>query len=345
MSYLKTSEFDYELPDRLIAQDPEAIRDESRLMVVPKGDESFQHRRFRDLVEYLRPGDVLVLNHTKVIPARLMGVREDTGGQVEVLLLSKREDLVWEVLVRPGRRARPGTVLLFGGGLLRGTVLESTEVGGRVIRFECREPFDQVLERVGRMPLPPYIRKYPADPRRYQTVYAEKEGSVAAPTAGLHFTGDLLDRIKAAGVKVATVLLHVGLGTFRPVSSETVEEHRMHQEFYQITPETAAVINDAARDPRGRVIAVGTTTVRCLESGAEGPGLVRAGSGQTDIFIYPGYEFKVVEGLVTNFHLPRSTLIMMVSAFAGRERILRAYREAVEREYRFFSFGDAMLII
>ncbi len=342
---MKVSEFDYDLPDHLIAQDPLACRDESRLMVVRRENESFEHRKFRDIVEYLSPGDVLVVNNTRVIPARLMGVKEGTGGEVEVLLLKKKEDLLWEALVRPGRRARPGTSLDFGKGTLKGTILDSTEVGGRLIRFECPGSFEEALYRVGMMPLPPYIKKYPADPRRYQTVYADREGSVAAPTAGLHFTGELLDRIRGAGVRVVAVLLHVGLGTFRPVTVPEVESHHMHEEYYEISPETAGVINEAARSPDRRVIAVGTTTVRCLETVADEQGQVGAGAGYTGIFIYPGYKFKVVEGLVTNFHLPRSTLIMMVSAFAGREKILRAYREAVERRYRFFSFGDAMLIL
>lgn len=342
---MKVSEFDYHLPARLIAQDPLPGRDQSRLMVVGRKSGELSHRKFKDIVDYLRPGDVLVLNDTRVIPARLMGKREDTGGQVEVLLIRERGDSLWEVLVKPGRRARPGATLVFGDGALKGTLLDRTDVGGRVVRFDSPVPFRQALEELGRMPLPPYIKKYPEDPRRYQTVYARREGSVAAPTAGLHFTGDLLDEIKNAGIKVVTVLLHVGLGTFRPVTADDVEEHRMHEEFYEISPETADVINDAAQSPGGRVVAVGTTTVRCLEASAGGPGRVRAGSGYTDIFIYPGYEFKVVRGMVTNFHLPRSTLIMMVSAFAGRDNMLRAYGEAVDREYRFFSFGDAMLIL
>lgn len=342
---MKVSEFDYDLPVRLIAQDPLPDRDESRLMVLSREKETFSHRKFKDIVEYLHPGDVLVLNDTRVIPARLMGAREDTGGQVEVLLIGNKGDSIWEVLVKPGRRARPGTTLVFGEGVLKGTLLDRTDTGGRLVRFESPVPFREALDMVGRMPLPPYIKKYPADPGRYQTVYADRDGSVAAPTAGLHFTGDLLDKIRNAGVKVVSVLLHVGLGTFRPVSVSDVEDHHMHEEYYEILPETAEALNEAARAPGGRVIAVGTTTVRCLETAADGAGLVRAGSGYTGIFIYPGYRFKMVQGMVTNFHLPRSTLIMMVSAFAGRDKILRAYREAVEREYRFFSFGDAMLIL
>ncbi|MHB8917039.1 MAG: tRNA preQ1(34) S-adenosylmethionine ribosyltransferase-isomerase QueA [Desulfocucumaceae bacterium] len=342
---MKVKEFEYALPDCLIAQDPLLRRDESRLMVVRRGTENLEHRRFGDIVDYLRPGDVLVLNDTRVIPARLLGVKEGTGGQVEVLLIKEIEDGLWEAMVRPGRRILPGASLVFGEGALRGTVVKITAWGGRLVRFECGEPFNEVLNRVGRMPLPPYIKKYPADPQRYQTVYARKEGSVAAPTAGLHFTGELLDRIRTAGVKVLSVMLHVGPGTFRPVTALDVEDHHMHEEYYEISRETADELNEAAQDPGRRIVAVGTTTVRCLESAAGPQGRVRAGSGHTGIFIYPGYNFRVIDGLVTNFHLPRSTLIMMVSAFAGKEKILGAYREAVEREYRFFSFGDAMLII
>lgn len=342
---MKASEFDYYLPERLIAQDPLQQRDESRLLVVKRNSDTFEHRVFRDIVEYLRPGDVLVLNESKVIPARLMGVREGTGGQVEVLLLRERKECLWEALVRPGRRVRTGTVLVFGEGLLRGRVVADTGEGGRLLLFESAIPFREALEQVGRMPLPPYIKKYPANPQRYQTVYARREGSVAAPTAGLHFTGELLDKIKSAGVKVVTILLHVGLGTFRPVKVEDIEDHHMHEEYYEISPETAAVINQAAASGGGRIIAVGTTTVRCLESGADEGGRIKPVMGRTDIFIYPGYKFRVADGLVTNFHLPRSTLIMMVSAFAGRDKIFEAYRQAVDREYRFFSFGDAMLII
>ncbi|MCL6612292.1 MAG: tRNA preQ1(34) S-adenosylmethionine ribosyltransferase-isomerase QueA [Peptococcaceae bacterium] len=342
---MKVSDFDFDLPGHLIAQDPLPRRDESRLLVVRREGEEFEHRKFTDILDYLRPGDVLVVNNTRVIPARLMGEKEGTGGQVEVLLLKKIEEGLWETLVKPGRRARPGTVLTFGEGLLRGAIIDNTRVGGRVIRFESPVSFEEALDRAGRMPLPPYIKKYPADPGRYQTVYAQREGSVAAPTAGLHFTGELLDRIRNAGVKVAAVLLHVGLGTFRPVTVRNVEDHHMHEEYFEISRETAEAVNQAAQSPEGRVIAVGTTTVRCLEANAVSPGRIEAGSGFTDIFIYPGYKFKVVEGMVTNFHLPRSTLIMMVSAFAGREKILRAYREAVDRRYRFYSFGDAMLLL
>ncbi|MCL6479402.1 MAG: tRNA preQ1(34) S-adenosylmethionine ribosyltransferase-isomerase QueA [Peptococcaceae bacterium] len=342
---MKVSDFDYSLPDQLIAQDPPLHRDESRLMVVRRDSDTLEHRRFKDILEYFHPGDVLVLNDTKVIPARLFGAREGSGGQVEVLLLREKEECLWEVLVRPGRRVRPGTALIFGEGLLKGKVLEDTGEGGRLVRFESTVPFKEALDRIGKMPLPPYIKKYPADPQRYQTVYARSEGSVAAPTAGLHFTGELLDKIRDAGVRVVTVLLHVGLGTFRPVKVQDVEEHHMHAEYYEISRETAEVLNTAAQNRSGRIIAVGTTTVRCLEAGSDKAGQVRPGCGYTDLFIYPGYKFKVIGGLVTNFHLPRSTLIMMVSAFAGRDKILRAYRQAVEERYRFFSFGDAMLIL
>jgi len=342
---LKVTEFDYHLPEDLVAQDPVDCRDQSRLMIVRRDTETLEHRMFRDIKEYLRPGDVLVLNETRVIPARLMGKRAGTGGQVEVLLLRKREAGIWEVLVRPGRKALPGTVLIFGEGMLKGKVLETTDIGGRLVHFESPDPFEEVLDKIGKMPLPPYIKKYPIDPQRYQTVYARSEGSVAAPTAGLHFTEDLLGAIRRSGVKVVSVLLHVGLGTFRPVQAEDIRDHRMHEEYYEISPETAETINTALQTHGSRVIAVGTTTVRCLETGAGGRGCLSPGSGYTDIFIYPGYKFNVVQGLVTNFHLPRSTLLMMVSALAGREKVLRAYREAVERRYRFFSFGDAMLIL
>ncbi|MFZ5596178.1 MAG: tRNA preQ1(34) S-adenosylmethionine ribosyltransferase-isomerase QueA [Bacillota bacterium] len=342
---MKVSDFDYYLPDELIAQEPLPHRDESRLMLVRRDSESFEHKMFRDVKQLLRAGDVLVLNDTRVLPARLFAVREDTGGRVEVLLVRETGDRLWEVLVKPGRRARPGAVLIFGGGLLKGAIVGCTETGERLIRFESSVPFREALDKIGIMPLPPYIKKYPRDPGRYQTVYARKEGSVAAPTAGLHFTGKLLDEIKEMGVEVVTVLLHVGPGTFRPVKTENVTDHRMHEEYFEISVRAAEIINEAVQDPDRRVIAVGTTTVRCLESGSGNQGRVRPGSGYTGIFIYPGYRFKVIDGLITNFHLPRSTLIMMVSALAGREKIMRAYREAVERRYRFFSFGDAMIIL
>jgi len=341
---LKASEFDYYLPEYLIAQDPVPSRDESRLLVVSRESESFAHKTFRDLTGYLRTGDVLVINETKVIPARLMGVKEGAMSEVEVLLIKPREESLWEALVRPGRRLRPGSRIIFGEGLIEGTVIDNTDTGGRLIRFESPLPFAEALQRVGRMPLPPYIKKYPQDPGRYQTVYAAREGSVAAPTAGLHFTGELLEKIKNTGVEIVKVLLHVGIGTFRPVRCDDVEEHHMHEEYYEISGAAADALNEAKNAGR-RVIAVGTTSVRCLEAVAGETGKIKAGSGLTDIFIYPGYKFKVIDGMVTNFHLPRSTLIMMVSAFAGRDKILKAYKEAVAMGYKFFSFGDAMLIL
>lgn len=341
---MKVSEFDYHLPDELIAQDPLQHRDQSRLMIIHKDNGTLEHENFRDIVHYLRPGDVLVLNETRVIPARLIGFKESTGGQVEVLLIREKEKNVWEALVKPGRRTKPGSTFFFGGDMLKGTVLASTGAGIWLVRFESRVPFSEALSKIGKMPLPPYIKKYPEDPQRYQTVYARREGSVAAPTAGLHFTGGLLADLKSVGIHLATVLLHVGPGTFMPVRSENVEEHLMHEEYYEIPVETADLINAAVNTGR-RIIAVGTTTVRCLETGAQETGQVMAGSGYTSVFIYPGYKYRVVKGMVTNFHLPKSTLIMMVSALAGRDLILKAYREAVERRYRFYSFGDAMLIL
>lgn len=340
---MKTSDFDYYLPEELIAQEPAPRRDESRLMVLKKDGGRPEHRVFRDIVRYLEPGDVLVINNTRVLPARLWGKKAGTGTRVEVLLLTRLEDDVWETLVRPGRRLPPGTEIVFGAEL-RGRVESVGEDGCRHIRFRYRGDFEQLLDKLGSMPLPPYIKKQPADPQRYQTVYASDPGSAAAPTAGLHFTPELLAEIRDRGVTVAPVLLHVGLGTFRPVKVEDITSHRMHAEYYRITPETARLINEARAAGR-RVVAVGTTTTRCLETaGREGDG-VRPGSGWTDIFIYPGYTFRVIDGLVTNFHLPRSTLVMMVSALVGRERLLDAYAEAVRQRYRFFSFGDAMLII
>lgn len=341
---MKLSDFDYDLPEELIAQEPAPRRDESRLMVLFRREDKIEHRLFRDVVDYLSPGDVLVLNDTRVIPARLTGKKVNGGGEVEVLLLKRLDRERWEALVRPGRRLPPGARLVFGDGLVEGLVEETTETGGRVISFFSSVPFREVLFRLGKMPLPPYVKKYPDDPQRYQTVYARQEGSAAAPTAGLHFTTELIDKIQSMGIEPIRVLLHVGLGTFRPVRVEDITRHHMHAEYYEITPEAAQAIN-LARARGGRVIAVGTTTTRCLETAATGEGQVRPGAGWTDIFIYPGYRFKAIDGLVTNFHLPRSTLLMMVSAFAGREKILHAYRTAVQMRYRFFSFGDAMLIL
>ena len=344
---MKTSDFYYDLPQELIAQDPLEDRSSSRLLVLHRETGEWEHRSFRDILEYLHPGDCLVVNDTKVIPARLMGEKEGTGAGIEVLLLKRREgnpgETVWETLVKPGKKARPGARILFGGGILTGEVLEVVEEGNRLIRFTYEGIFEEILDQLGQMPLPPYITHQLKDKNRYQTVYAKHEGSAAAPTAGLHFTPELLEKIQKKGVKLAHVTLHVGLGTFRPVKVEEVTEHHMHTEFYVVEEEEARVINET-KASGGRVICVGTTSCRTLESAAEADGTLRAGSGWTDIFIYPGYEFKILDGLITNFHLPESTLLMLVSALCGQERILAAYEEAVRHRYRFFSFGDAMLI-
>ena len=340
---MKLSDFNYELPEELIAQEPLPDRSSSRLLVLDRNDGSMEHRVFSDLPEYLQKGDCLVLNNTRVIPARLLGAREDTGGKIEFVILNNVRGDIWEVILKPGRRARPGTRFVFGGGELRAEILEVTEGGNRLVRFEYEGIFQEVLDRVGIVPLPPYIKKKLDDPERYQTVYAKYRGSAAAPTAGLHFTPELLDRLSRKGVGLAYLTLHVGLGTFRPVKEEQVEKHVMHSEYYKLNEETARRINKTRADG-GRVIAVGTTSCRVLETIGSPDGYVRASEGWTDIFIYPGYEFKMMDGLITNFHLPESTLIMLVSAFAGRDKILEAYRAAVDRKYRFFSFGDAMLI-
>lgn len=340
---MKTSDFYYDLPEELIAQDPLEDRSSSRLLVLDRKTGEREHRVFRDLVEFLNPGDCLVVNNTRVIPARLMGVKEGTGAGIEVLLLKRCEDNVWETLVKPGKKARPGARISFGDGLLAGEVLEVVEEGNRRIRFTYEGIFEEILDRLGQMPLPPYITHQLKDKNRYQTVYAKHEGSAAAPTAGLHFTPELLKRIEEKGVKLAHVTLHVGLGTFRPVKVEDVTQHHMHSEFYMIEEEQAKLINET-RAAGGRVICVGTTSCRTLESAADEAGILHAGSGWTDIFIYPGYQFKIMDALITNFHLPESTLLMLVSAFAGKERVMAAYREAVEEKYRFFSFGDAMYI-
>ena len=333
----------YDLPERLIAQTPLPRRDGSRLLVLDKRTGQTGHRHFYDLPDYLRPGDCLVLNDSRVIPARLIGVRA-TGGAAEVVLLRDLGEGRWECLTRPGRKMRPGATVSFGeNGELTGTVESVAEGGNRVIRFAYEGIFLEVLERLGRMPLPPYIKTQLEDPERYQTVYSVHPGSAAAPTAGLHFTQELLQRIRGMGVKVCFVTLHVGLGTFRPVQVEDVEEHEMHSEFCTVPPETAEAVN-AAKAAGGRIVAVGTTSCRTLESFTGDDGVLRADSGWTDIFIYPGYKFKCIDALVTNFHLPGSTLVMLVSALAGRENILNAYAEAIEKEYRFFSFGDAMFI-
>lgn len=341
---MKLSDFDFQLPEELIAQEPVKKRDQSRLMVVHRGSGAIEHKTFREIIEYLRPGDVLVMNESKVLPARIFGTRTSTGAKIELLLLRQVAPNRWEALVKPGKKARTGDMLDFGNGLMTGSILDHTDVGGRIIEFSYREPFLQVLERIGTMPLPPYIKKPLADQQRYQTVYARQEGSAAAPTAGLHFTRELLEEIRAKGVKTVTVLLHVGLGTFRPVQVEDITRHSMHQEYFEITPQAAEEIN-RAKNRGGRVIAVGTTSVRSLETSCDENGQVLPGSGMTGIFIYPGYKFKVIDGLITNFHLPKSTLLMLVSALAGREKILAAYRLAVQEKYRFFSFGDAMFII
>lgn len=337
---LKKSDFYFDLPQELIAQDPLEDRASSKLLVVDKVTGAIQHRIFKDIIEYLRPGDCLVLNNTKVIPARLYGEREGSGGHVEVLLLKRREADTWETLVRPGKKCKPGQRLVFGDGRLKAEVLETVEEGNRIIKFYYDGIWEEVLDSLGEMPLPPYITHKLQDKNRYQTVYAKYEGSAAAPTAGLHFTPQLLKEIEDKGIKLAYVTLHVGLGTFRPVKEDNVLDHHMHTEFYSVTPEAAQIINDAKANG-GRVICVGTTSCRTIESAAGDDGIVKAGSADTSIFIYPGYNFKVLDCLITNFHLPESTLVMLVSALAGREHTLAAYEEAIKERYRFFSFGDA----
>ncbi len=343
MTTLKKSDFYFELPQELIAQDPLEDRSASRLLVLNKDTGAVEHHQFQEITNYLRPGDCLVLNNTKVIPARLLGVKADTGAAIEVLLLKRHENDVWETLVKPGKKARPGTKIVFGEGALRAEVLEVVEEGNRLIQFSYEGIFEEVLDRLGEMPLPPYITHKLQDKNRYQTVYAKYEGSAAAPTAGLHFTEKLLAKIREMGVETAFVTLHVGLGTFRPVKAENLSDHHMHSEHYEITKETAELIN-RTKENGGRVICVGTTSCRTIESAADENGRVQAGCGDTEIFIYPGYRFKVLDCLITNFHLPESTLVMLVSALAGREHVLAAYREAVKERYRFFSFGDCMLI-
>ncbi len=340
---LKKSDFYFDLPQELIAQDPIQDRSASRLLMLNKETGAVEHHIFHEITEYLRPGDCLVLNDTKVIPARLMGVREDTGASVEVLLLKRRENDMWETLVKPGKKARPGMRLIFGDGLLHAEVLEILEEGNRLIRFAYEGIFEEVLDKLGEMPLPPYITHKLEDRNRYQTVYARYEGSAAAPTAGLHFTRQLLDEIEKKGVRIAYVTLHVGLGTFRPVKTDNILEHHMHSEYYQITKEAADQIN-AAKESGHRVICVGTTSCRTIESAADENGKLHECCGNTQIFIYPGYRFKVLDALITNFHLPESTLVMLVSALAGREKVLHTYEEAVRERYRFFSFGDAMFV-
>lgn len=340
---MKTSDFYFDLPEELIAQHPLKDRSSSRLLVLDKNTGETNHRIFKDMIEYLEKGDCLVLNNTRVLPARLIGAKAETGGKVEFLLLNKKEDNQWEVLVKPGKKAKPGAQIEFGDGLLKATVDEVLESGNRLVTFEYEGIFEQVLDELGQMPLPPYITEQLEDQERYQTVYAKHRGSAAAPTAGLHFTEELIVAIKEKGVQVAYVTLHVGLGTFRPVKAENIEEHDMHAEFYFVDEKEAEKINKAKREG-GRIFAVGTTSSRTLESIADDEGYIKACSGWTDIFIFPGYKFKCVDGLFTNFHLPESTLMMLVSALSKRDYIMAAYKEAVEQRYRFFSFGDAMLI-
>ena len=338
-------DFYYELPEELIAQDPLSDRSGSRLMLLDKETGAIEHKIFRDIIDYLNPGDCLVINDTKVLPARLIGEKVGTGAAIEVLLLTRKTDLkdTWEVLVKPGKKAKVGTQISFGDGKLIGEIIDIVEEGNRLIQFTYDGIFEEILDELGQMPLPPYITHKLEDKNRYQTVYAKHEGSAAAPTAGLHFTEELLQKIEAKGVDIARVTLHVGLGTFRPVKTENILEHHMHSEFYMVSEEAAEKVNKAKKNGK-RIISVGTTSTRTLESAAEADGTLKACSGWTQIFIYPGYEFKVIDCLITNFHLPESTLVMLVSALAGRENVLAAYEKAVEEKYRFFSFGDAMFI-
>lgn len=340
---MKTSDFYYDLPQELIAQDPLEDRSSSRLMHLSLKDGSIEHRHFTDVLDYMEEGDCLVINDTKVIPARLYGHKEETGALIEILLLKRRENDIWECLVKPGKKARPGAKITFGNGILKGKIIDVVDEGNRLIQFHYEGIFEEILDQLGEMPLPPYITHKLQDKNRYQTVYAKHEGSAAAPTAGLHFTPELLEQVKEMGVDIAHVTLHVGLGTFRPVKVDDVEKHHMHSEFYIVEEDQAKLINDT-KAAGGRVIAVGTTSCRTLESATGEDGILKAGSGWTEIFIYPGYCFKMIDGLITNFHLPESTLVMLVSALAGKEHIMAAYEEAVREKYRFFSFGDAMMI-
>lgn len=340
---MKVSEFDFYLPEELIAQEPISPRDMSRLIVLHKRERCIEHKRFYQITEFLHEGDLLVLNQTKVLPARLLGFK-DTGANIEMVLLKRIKGDYWECLVKPGKKLKPGTKVFFGDGELQGEIINYTDSGGRIVKFIYKGIFEEVLDRLGEMPLPPYIQKELKDKNRYQTVYAKEQGSAAAPTAGLHFTEELFEQIKHKGVKTAFLTLHVGLGTFRPVKSENVEEHKMHSEYYSINEETALLINQT-KDMGKRVVAVGTTSIRTLETVGDTKGRVQESSGWTDIFIYPGYRFKVVDAIITNFHLPKSSLIMLVSAFAGTDFVKEAYRVAIEEKYRFYSFGDAMLII
>ena len=340
---MKTSDFYYDLPKELIAQDPLEDRSASRLMHLNKETGEYEHGHFRDILNYLKPGDCLVINDTKVIPARLYGSKEGTDAAIEILLLKRRENDIWETLVKPGKKCKVGTVISFGDGILTGEVVDIVDEGNRLIQFRYDGIFEEILDQLGEMPLPQYITHKLQDKNRYQTVYAKHEGSAAAPTAGLHFTKELLQQVQDAGVKIAHVTLHVGLGTFRPVKVEDVTQHHMHSEFYVVEEDQAKLINDT-KAAGGRVIAVGTTSCRTLESATGEDGILKSGSGWTEIFIYPGYHFKMIDGLITNFHLPESTLVMLVSALAGKEHIMAAYEEAVREKYRFFSFGDAMFI-
>lgn len=340
---MDVKDFDYDLPEELIAQDPLEDRSSSRLMVLDKKTGEVSHHVFKEIVKYLRPGDCLVLNNTKVIPARLFGVKEGTMAKIEILLLKRRQNDVWETLVKPGKKAKPGTKIIFGDGLLTGEVIDVVDDGNRLIQFSYEGIFEEILDKLGQMPLPPYITHQLKDKNRYQTVYAKYDGSAAAPTAGLHFTKELLQQVKDKGVDIAEVTLHVGLGTFRPVKVDNVLDHHMHSEFYMVSQEAADKINNAKKNG-GRIISVGTTSTRTLEAASDENGMLKECRGWTDIFIYPGYSFKVIDCLITNFHLPQSTLVMLVSALAGREHVLNAYKEAVEERYRFFSFGDAMFI-
>lgn len=340
---MKKKDFDFYLPEELIAQDPLEDRSSSRLLLLDKETGMLEHKIFKDIIDYIEPGDCLVLNNTKVIPARLIGVKEETGAQVELLLLKRREGDVWETLAKPGKKAKIGAKISFGDGLLTAEVIDVVDEGNRIVKFYYKGIFEEILDQLGQMPLPPYITHTLKDKNRYQTVYAKYEGSAAAPTAGLHFTTELLNQIKEKGITIANVTLHVGLGTFRPVKEDDILAHHMHSEFYQIDEAAANVINNTKKNG-GRIICVGTTSCRTIESAADENGMLKACSGNTEIFIYPGYKFKILDALITNFHLPESTLIMLVSALAGRDNVLNAYKIAVEEKYRFFSFGDAMFI-
>ena len=341
---MKTADFYFDLPQELIAQDPLEDRSSSRLMVLDRKTGEIEHHIFKEVIDYLNPGDCLVVNNTKVIPARLFGSKEGTEAKIEILLLKIKENDVWETLVKPGKKAKPGTIISFGDGLLTGEVIDVVEEGNRLIKFTYDGIFEEILDQLGQMPLPPYITHQLKDKNRYQTVYAKHDGSAAAPTAGLHFTSELLEAIKAKGVNIAHVTLHVGLGTFRPVKVEDVTNHHMHSEFYIVEEDQAKLINET-KQRGGKIVSVGTTSCRTLESATDDQGVLHAGSGWTDIFIYPGYQFKMIDRLITNFHLPESTLLMLVSALAGKDNIMAAYEEAVKERYRFFSFGDAMMIL